>query len=388
MPTHRSLSCGSGTGLTAALTASDALAKAYTALNRLVGLGDDSAVIILYTLQQEREAAEAVLQDFVASHASAIEKTLQQVRDGRISEPDLRPLVAHVMYRFDVGGLEKNGVVNLINHMPRDAYRHAIISLTEITDFRKRIKRDDVQFIALNKQPGHAAWIYPQLYRLFAELKPAIVHTRNLGALELAIPAWAAGVPERIHGEHGRDVGDLDGTRKKFQWVRRLYRPFVTYYIALSRDLEQYLTHVVGMAGSRVAQIYNGVDAERFSPASQRQPIEGCPFADANEWLIGTVGRMQTVKNQTDLAKAFVLALQIEPELQQTLRLTLLGDGPLRNESMAVLEQAGCVDKAWLPGERNDDCRIFCAVWIVSFCPHWPKGFRTPSSKPWHADCR
>ncbi|MFB0935685.1 MAG: TIGR03088 family PEP-CTERM/XrtA system glycosyltransferase [Propionivibrio sp.] len=271
----------------------------------------------------------------------------------RTSEPDLRPLVAHVMYRFDVGGLE-NGVVNLINHMPRDAYRHAIISLTEITDFRKRIKRDDVQFIALNKQPGHAAWIYPQLYRLFAELKPAIVHTRNLGALELAIPAWAAGVPVRIHGEHGRDVGDLDGTRKKYQWVRRLYRPFVTYYIALSLDLRQYLTHVVGMAGSRVAQIYNGVDAERFSPASQRQPIEGCPFADANEWLIGTVGRMQTVKNQTDLAKAFVLALQIEPELQQTLRLVMVGDGPLRNESMAVLEQAGCVDKAWLPGERND----------------------------------
>ena len=30
---------------------------------------------------------------------------------------DPRPLVAHVMYRFDTGGLE-NGIVNLINHMP------------------------------------------------------------------------------------------------------------------------------------------------------------------------------------------------------------------------------------------------------------------------------
>jgi len=257
------------------------------------------------------------------------------------------------MYRFDVGGLE-NGVVNLINHMPADAYRHAIISLTEITDFRRRILRDDVQFIALNKKPGHSLWLYPRLLKIFRALKPDIVHTRNLGALELVVPAWAAGVPVRIHGEHGRDVGDLDGTNKKYQWLRRLYRPFVTYYIALSRDLEQYLTQVVGMAGSRVAQIYNGVDAERFAPALKRQPIEGCPFADANEWLIGTVGRMQTVKNQVDLAKAFVLALQIEPELQQILRLVMVGDGPLRNESMAVLEQAGCAGKAWLPGERND----------------------------------
>jgi hypothetical protein len=41
-------------------------------------------------------------------------------------EPDRdpRPLVAHVVFRFDSGGLE-NGVVNLINHLPRDAYRHA-----------------------------------------------------------------------------------------------------------------------------------------------------------------------------------------------------------------------------------------------------------------------
>ncbi len=118
---------------------------------------------------------------------------------------DTRPLVAHVMYRFDVGGLE-NGVVNLINHMPREAYRHAVISLTEITDFRKRIVRDDVEFIALDKSPGHALWIYPRLFRLFRTLRPAIVHTRNLGALELVVPAWAAGVPVRIHGEQGLGV--------------------------------------------------------------------------------------------------------------------------------------------------------------------------------------
>ena len=266
---------------------------------------------------------------------------------------DSRPLVVHVMHRFDVGGME-NGIVNLINHMPEDAYRHAIISMTEITDFRQRIQRDDVAFIALQKKPGHSLWLYPKLYRLFKELKPAIVHTRNLGALELAVPAWLAGVPARIHGEHGRDVGDLDGSSKKYQWVRRLYRPFVTYYIALSRDLEQYLTRVVGMARLRVVQIYNGVDAERFSPALQRQPIKGCPFVDANEWILGTVGRMQTVKNQVDLAKAFALAIQMEPALKPVLRLVMVGGGPLREEAIAILEQAGCAGNAWLPGERSD----------------------------------
>ena len=38
---------------------------------------------------------------------------------------DDRPLVLHVMHRFATGGLE-NGVVNLLNHMPQEAYRHAV----------------------------------------------------------------------------------------------------------------------------------------------------------------------------------------------------------------------------------------------------------------------
>lgn len=182
------------------------------------------------------------------------------------AETDPRPLIAHVMYRFDIGGLE-NGVVNLINHMPGEAFRHVVISLTEITDFRKRIARDDVEFIALAKPAGHVLWIYPQLFRLFRRLRPAIVHSRNLAAMEVVVPALLASVPVRIHSEHGRDVDDLDGSSKKHQWLRRIYAPFVTQFIALSKDLENYLTSRVGVRKDKVVQIYNGVDTGRFYPA-------------------------------------------------------------------------------------------------------------------------
>ena len=83
-------------------------------------------------------------------------------------------------------------------------FDHAVVSLTEITDFRKRIQRDDVQFIALHKPPGHALPLYPRLLRLLRDLQPAIVHTRNLAALEVTVPAWLAGVRARVHGEHAR----------------------------------------------------------------------------------------------------------------------------------------------------------------------------------------
>lgn len=274
---------------------------------------------------------------------------------------DRRPLIAHVMHRFDTGGLE-NGVVNLINHMPEGAYRHAVIALTEVTDFKKRIHRSDVQFIALNKQPGHVLWIYPQLYRLFRQLLPSIVHTRNLAALEATVPAWAARVPVRIHGEHGRDVGDLDGKNKKYQRIRRLYSPFVKHYIALSKDLEHYLTQPVGIEAKRVTQIYNGVDSTRFHPAIQRQNISGSPFNESGLWLVGTAGRMQTVKDQTNLAHAFVHALQVAPDLSHRLRLVMIGDGPLRHESLAILRAAGVDNLAWLPGERGDIAEIMRGI--------------------------
>jgi sugar transferase (PEP-CTERM/EpsH1 system associated) len=132
------------------------------------------------------------------------------------------------------------------------------------------------------------------------------------------------------------------------------YRPFVTRYIALSRDLEDYLTCRVGVNPDRVAQIYNGVDAQRFHPAGTRQPIVGCPFSDPRCWLVGTVGRMQGVKDQTTLVKAFIRALELFPALQSDLRLVIIGDGPLRAQAQTMLEQAGLADRAWLPGQRDD----------------------------------
>ena len=265
-----------------------------------------------------------------------------------------RPLIVHVVYRFDVGGLE-NGVVNLINTMPADAYRHAVVALTEVTDFRLRIKREGVQFFALDKPPGHGFRIYPRLFRLFRALKPAIVHSRNLAALEATVPAWLAGVPVRVHGEHGRDVGDLDGTSVKYQSVRRLYKPFVNHYVALSRDLESYLTQRIAVPRSRIAQLYNGVDVRRFQVASpRRSAISGSPFNDPALWLVGTVGRMQAVKDQTNLAHAFVAALESVPALRSRLRLVMVGDGPLRVKAQAILRDAGISDLAWLPGGRDD----------------------------------
>jgi len=270
------------------------------------------------------------------------------------------PLICHVVYRFDTGGLE-NGVVNLINHMPQAAARHMVVSLTEVSPaFAARVRRRDVEFVALHKPPGHGARLWPELVRVLRRCKPAVVHTRNLAALEMQPAAAWAGVPLRVHGEHGRDAEDIDGSSRRHQWVRRLYSPFVHRYVALSRDLGGYLVQRVGIGEARVSQIYNGVDTLRFRPGAgangqrAREPVPGGPFNDPKLWVVGTVGRMMTVKAQPDLARAFVHALQRTPTLRERMRLVMVGDGPLRAEAQQVLAQAGVADLAWLPGERGD----------------------------------
>ena len=266
-----------------------------------------------------------------------------------------QPLLAHVVFRFGVGGLE-NGIVNLVNHLPRERWRHVVVSLTDVShDFTQRIIRPDVHYIALGKRPGHLVRDYPQLLHVFRALRPTVVHTRNLAALEAVVPAWAAGVPVRIHGEHGWDIQDPEGRRRRYRLLRRLYRPFVNHYIALSQHLAEYLEHQVRVPTASISQIYNGVDTERFYPAAGgRAPISHCPFRAADHWLVGSVGRLEAIKDPLNFVRAFVRALKIHPAAAEHMRLVVAGDGALRHEAESLLADAGVRELAWFAGECAD----------------------------------
>jgi sugar transferase (PEP-CTERM/EpsH1 system associated) len=269
-----------------------------------------------------------------------------------------RRRIVHVVYSFAVGGLE-NVIVQLINRLPADQFEHVVLSLTTISDFKNRITQPGVRFIELHKQPGHAIPLYPRIYKLLRELKPDVVHTCNLAALEITPLAWLARVPLRVHAEHGWDAHDPNGQSKKYQRVRKLYRPFVSHYVAVSKDLFDYLGNRVGVPARRRSLIANGVDTDAFSPREDLDAaLLGYPFSPARHWTIGTVGRMQTVKNQPLMARTFVRLLKDHPEAMDRIRLVMVGDGPLKTEVERVLADAGVQEFAWLPGVRSDIAEV------------------------------
>ncbi|MBE0469753.1 MAG: TIGR03088 family PEP-CTERM/XrtA system glycosyltransferase [Methyloprofundus sp.] len=264
------------------------------------------------------------------------------------------PLIAHVIFRLGVGGLE-NGLINLINNMPTDQYRHMIICLKGSTEFRQRLKRKDVQIIDLQKKDGQDWRSFIRLYRILKQHKVDIIHTRNLAAIEYQVSAFLAGVKFRVHSEHGWDTFDPEGNNKKYQCLRRLLSPLIKVFIPLSLHLQDYLVEKVKIPKSKIKRICNGVDIKKFYPTTVRSALFDCPLPfDEKNVYIGTVGRMHGVKDQITFVTAFILLVQAHQELIGKVYLILIGDGPLRQEAIALLAKHQLLQIAWLPGERED----------------------------------
>jgi glycosyltransferase involved in cell wall biosynthesis len=112
----------------------------------------------------------------------------------------------------------------------------------------------------------------------------------------------------------------------------------------------------VGIAARRVAQIYNGVDVQRFQPAAASgvRPIPGCPFEPSQHLIVGAVGRLQAEKDPLTLVRAFAQAVRMPAGLGARLRLVLVGDGPLRDAVAAEVAALGLQGQVWMAGVRGD----------------------------------
>jgi sugar transferase (PEP-CTERM/EpsH1 system associated) len=266
------------------------------------------------------------------------------------------PLIVHLIYRLDFGGLE-NLLVERINRMPAADYRHAVVCLTDYTGFAKKITRPGVGLHALHKRPGLSPGTHASLWKLLRRLRPAILHTYNLAAIEYAPAALAAGVPIRVNGMHGRDAADPHGRNPKHNLLRRLMLPFYDCCYANSADMLAWNRSVIGVPEHKSRLLANGIDAERFRPRGAAEARPDFGFGPGCS-VIGTVGRVQDVKDHASLVDAFVLLRARLPAHAARLRLAIVGDGPLLPALRAKVQAVGLAGQVWLPGARADVAEI------------------------------
>lgn len=244
--------------------------------------------------------------------------------------------------------------MNLINRLPADRFRHAVVCVEDYSDFVQRIKSPNVEVVALHRSQIGTLRLRWRLWRLFRRWRPDIVHSRNLSGLDALLPARLAGC-STVHSEHGFDVDNLRGQATKPVLLRRMHAPLVQRFVCVSQDLRRLMIEEWGLPGGRIRQIYNGVDTDHFRPcAARRRDLLPESMSGEGLFVVGTVGRLQPVKDQATLLRAVARLLARRAELRKRIRLVIVGHGPLAEALKTLASDLGIDALTWFSGARHD----------------------------------
>ncbi len=253
-------------------------------------------------------------------------------------------VVAHLIYRLGIGGLERV-MVNCINAMSNERYQHVVIALTEIGEFAEHLQvNHHVALYQLNKKNGKDLASHWRLFKLLRKIKPQILHSYNLAAIEYHVVAKLAGVKGHIHAEHGREINDPQGLNKKHNALRKLMSPFINYYVAVSTDLANWLQQTVGIDTNKIKLIRNGINLQQFQPR----------IPQPNKIRFIHIARCNPVKDQSTLIAAFHQLIQTSGLSPQQLSLTIVGDGELLEQLQHQVDTLGIAEYVLFTGARND----------------------------------
>lgn len=256
--------------------------------------------------------------------------------------------VLHVIDALGVGGTEL-GLASVIERT-KSRIAHAVCCVRSGGATAERLTARGVPITVLHKRAGND-WSLPLRFaRLCRQMTPDIVHTRNWGSVDAIIGARLARAPVVIHGEHGRDASDPEGTNRRRNRVRRVLSLFVDRMVAVSEQLQSWLIRDVGIPETKVALLKNGVDTQRFQMRSDRDALRLNHGYSPEDIIIGTVGRLDPVKNQTALLEVLAELRPAYPNL----RVVIVGDGPEREPLSCEIANRGLHETATLFGHRDD----------------------------------
>ena len=248
-----------------------------------------------------------------------------------------------------MGGME-SVAVNFISRT-RHRYVHRVISLRGEGTLARRVQAMGIHVVSLDKQPGKDLRAYWRLRRILLNLKPDLVHTYNVGTVDVAFWARLAGVRHVVHAEHGRDASDPTGASLRYRLLRRLMAPAVDRFVAVSNELGAWLTRDVGLPAARVQVIRNGIDPARVANGAAVTPWTG-DFGGPNALMIGSVGRLDPVKGFDVLIEAFARLHRRRPDTNA--RLVIVGDGREHERLTAIIARHGLAPYVRLTGALDD----------------------------------
>jgi glycosyltransferase involved in cell wall biosynthesis len=257
------------------------------------------------------------------------------------------------------GGGAERVIVTLLRHLDRTRFHLTLAVL----DLRQAVYRDDVPqgVEVIDLGCSRVRYALPKIFRLVWKRRPNVVFS-TLGHLNLALAFLRPLLPNGVRyiaRETSIVSVILQGYPFSAWWhwaYRRVYSRFDTV-VCQSRYMRDDLVGKFDFPSARAVVIHNPVDIDRIRVLATENVITGMNSAGNNDGssLIHLVaaGRMAPEKGFDLLIEA--LALCDDPRL----RLTLLGDGPLRDELEALAVSKGVAGQVRFSGFQKNPFPFF-----------------------------
>lgn len=254
--------------------------------------------------------------------------------------------IMHTVLSLEVGGLEKI-VYELVLGLDKDLYNVEVCCLDELGEFAYRLMQHNISVTLLRRNQKHYDALYPiRLRKLLREKDIDILHAHS-GSFFLATQA---GILSRtraiIYTDHGRHLVEPE----ILLYMDRFSAHFAKKIIAVSGELEEYLIEKVRLPANKLTTIINGINTNSYKYREKSLSLLSELRIPDDYNIVGTVGRLVEVKDQTTIINAFC---RVAKKYPNTI-LLLVGDGPLRAKLENVAIELNAINNIRFVGNRND----------------------------------
>jgi glycosyltransferase involved in cell wall biosynthesis len=239
--------------------------------------------------------------------------------------------VVHGVLSLELGGLERV-VVDLVAEGVRRGQRASVVCVERRGKLASQVEALGGEVHSLNKPPGRSRQAVLTADELLASLAPDAVHTHQVGALwYLGQAARKSSVPV-VHTEHSDHVAHarnwLSKLRARYLW--RQSASLASRFCCVSEDIARSVCRWGTVPRHKVAVVANGIAARAAVDPSAGPSVRAALGIPAGALVLGTVGRLVEVKQQSLLIRAFARLRSLDRH--ENTWLLLVGDGPCRSE--------------------------------------------------------
>jgi glycosyltransferase involved in cell wall biosynthesis len=224
-----------------------------------------------------------------------------------------------------IGGTEQV-IKNLVEATDRSLFNTSILCIeSPIGPFGKILSEQGYQIDSLSRKEGFDVRLIFQIREYIIRNSIDIVHCHQYTPWVYGVLASILTGAKVIFTEHGRFYPD------RSSWKRRYINPLLVqltdHITAISKATKQALVDFEFIPDSKIEVVYNGI-AELDTKLSETQQLRKNLSISDDHLILGTISRLDPIKNHQLLISSFAKVLKNHPKLT----LLVVGDGELRQE--------------------------------------------------------